>query len=101
MGQAMTWENVRELRGSLSNVEVNIFLLECPYELCVTRFAARTEHPNLKEVTVEDLDAHKYKWDYLNDNELPDAIRIDATGTSDDVLKAVLVYLKPLIVAVK
>lgn len=100
MGRAMTWENVRKLRDSLSNVAINIFVLECPYELCVTRFAARREHPNL-EVTAEDLGKHKYKWDYLNENELADAIRIDATGTPDDVLKAVLVYLKPSIVAGK
>jgi adenylate kinase family enzyme len=92
MGHAMTWEAVRKLRDSLSNIEVKIFVLECPYELCVTRFALRTEHPNLKEVTVEDLADHKYKWDYLNENELPDAIRIDATREPDDVLKEVLIY---------
>lgn len=93
MGHAMTWDSVRKLRDSLSNVEVKVFVLECPYELCVTRFASRTEHPNLKEVTVENLADHKYKWDYLNDNELPDAIRIDATREPGDVLNEVLAYL--------
>ena len=101
MGHAMTWENVRKFRDSLSNAEVKIFVLECPYELCVTRFASRTEHPNLKEVTIEDLDDHKYKWDYLNENELPDAIRVDATREPDDMLKEVLGYLKPQVFAVE
>jgi hypothetical protein len=52
-------------------------------------------------VTIEDLDDHKYKWDYLNENELPDAIRIDATREPDDVLKEVLGYLEPPVFAVE
>ena len=101
MGHAMTWENVRKFRDSLGNGEVMIFVLECPYELCLTRFASRVEHPNLKEVTIEDLDDHKHKWDYLNENELPDAIRIDATREPKDVFNEVLGCLAPPVFAVE
>ena len=79
MGHAQTWDNVRKLRDTLSTVAVKIFLLDCPYELCVMRFLSRTAHPNLHEVTIENLADHKYKWDYLQEHALPDAIRIDAT----------------------
>jgi hypothetical protein len=94
MGHAMTWDNLRKLRDSLRHVEFKIFLLECLYELCVTRFLSRTEHPNLHEVTIENLADHKYKWDYLRDNTLPDAIRIDATREPQVIFNEVFGYLK-------
>lgn len=93
MGHAITWANVRRLRDSLNNVEVKIFILDCPYELCVARFASRTAHPNLHEVTIANLATHKFKWDYLKEQALPDAIRIDATKEPNEVLDAVLAYL--------
>ncbi len=58
------------------------------------RFAARTEHPNIDDVTLEDLDKHKFKWDYLNENRLPQAVRIDATDSPDQVFNTVMEYLK-------
>lgn len=94
MGHAVTWDNLRKLRDPLRNVEFKIFLLECPYELCVSRFISRTEHPNLHEVTIENLANHKYKWDYLHETELPDAIRIDATREPQLVFDEVFGYLQ-------
>jgi thymidylate kinase len=88
------FDNVRQLRNSLRNVAFKIFLLECPYELCVTRFLSRTEHPNLHEVTIENLANHKYKWDYLRENELPEAIRIDATREPQVVFDEVFGYIQ-------
>jgi thymidylate kinase len=93
MGHPLTWNNVEELRISLSNIEVVIFLLDCPYELCLSRVASRSEHPNLHEVTIENLKDHKHKWDYLNENELPSALRIDATRSPDIVFNEVMSHL--------
>lgn len=36
------------------------------------------------------------KWDYLNDNEFPNAIRIDAARSRDEVFADVMVHLIPL-----
>ncbi len=95
MGHARTWENVRTLRDCIPTVSVNIFLLDCPYELCVTRVATRTEHPNLTEVTAAHLVEHKYKWDYIQEHAWPEAIRINATHDPATVFQAVLSYLQP------
>jgi len=94
MGHALTWDNVRKLRDSLRKVEFKIFLLECPYGLCVSRFISRTEHPNLHEVTIKNLANHKYKWGYLHEHALPEAIRIDATREPQIVFDEVFGYLK-------
>lgn len=94
MGHSLTWRNIHQLKSSLKQSNVLIFLLDCPYELCLSRFAARTEHPNLDDVTVDDMPDHKHKWDYLNDNELPEAIRIDATQSANAVLNDVMMYLQ-------
>ena len=47
------------------------------------------------EFAAENIHDHKYKWDYLNDNELPDAIRIDATRTQEEVFADVMSHLDP------
>ena len=72
MGHEMTWRNVRAFREEMSTsvgksipidqTAVKIFLLDCPYELCLARFAARTQHPNLHDVTLDNINAHKHKW---------------------------------------
>lgn len=49
--------------------------------------------PISTEVTVANLDDHKYKWEYVQQQPLPDAIRIDATCHPDTVLQAVLKHL--------
>ncbi len=95
MGHALTWENVRIVRDTVPTVAVKIFLLDCPYDLCVTRVATRTAHPNLTEVTPAHLDDHKYKWEYVRTHAWPDAIRIDATRDPETVFQAVLNNLQP------
>lgn len=42
MGHAITWANVRQLRDTLNKVDVKIFILDCPYELCLARELARS-----------------------------------------------------------
>jgi predicted kinase len=93
MGHALTWRNLEALRTDLKTVEVKIFILDCPYELCLERVAGRSDHPNQTEVTVDDLPAHKWKWDYLNENDLPQAIRLDATQTQAEIFDEVMAYL--------
>ncbi|MCA9954300.1 MAG: AAA family ATPase [Anaerolineales bacterium] len=97
MGHRQTWQNIETLKTSLPHIEVVIFLLDCPYDLCVSRVAARTKHPNLLEVTPENLHNHKYKWDFLHENELPEAIRIDATRPATAVFQEVMHFLNPKI----
>ena len=93
MGRERTWKGLEKLKSKLpAHIEIKIFILECPWELCLARFAARTEHPNLDELTLADLEDHKFKWEYLNNNELPQAIRIDGSQTSDKVLNDVMAY---------
>lgn len=93
MGHPMTWGNLNQLRTAMPDRQVIIFLLMCPYDVCCARVAARTEHPNQTEITVDDLADHKHKWDYLNDNDLPEAIRIDATQPAEAVFQDVMSYL--------
>lgn len=93
MGHEQTWKSVEKLRASVPDVEITIFLLDCPYELCLARVATRREHPNQTEVTTETLSAHKWKWDYLNDHEFPQAIRVDATQVPEVVFTQVLAHL--------
>lgn len=97
MGHRLTLENIAALKTSLPFIDVLIFLLDCPYDLCASRVASRTEHPNLFEVTRENLHDHKYKWDFLHENELPEAIRINATQPATAVFQAVLQFLNPQI----
>ena len=96
MGHPLTWRNVDKLRATLPSADVIIFLLDCPYELCVARVDARTEHPTLDKVTAANLHEHKHKWDYLNEQELREAMRIDATRPQDVVFNEVMTYLQPL-----
>ncbi|MFN8439190.1 MAG: ATP-binding protein [Caldilineaceae bacterium] len=95
MGREQTWKNVEKLRTSLPGVEITILLLDCPYELCLSRVATRTDHPNQVEVTTEVLHSHKWKWDYLNENEFPEAIRVDATQSQEAVFAEVCTHLTP------
>ncbi|MEM7113358.1 MAG: AAA family ATPase [Chloroflexota bacterium] len=99
MGHEITWRNLRAFRAeversnAIGQTAVKIFLLDCPYELCLARFATRTEHPNLHDVTFDDIDDHKHKWHFVQENDFPDAIRIDATRSQEDVFAEVLDYL--------
>ena len=94
LGHKRTWQNLENFRSQLNGVaEVKIFILDCPFEVCLERFKKRTEHPNIDDVTLDDLADHKFKWDYLRDNDLPQAIRIDATQTSQNVFKEIMEYL--------
>lgn len=90
MGQAHQWEKLREICASVAGAELIIFLLDCPYELCIERFEARTEHPELDSSAHVNIHDHKFKWDYLHDNEFPGAIRIDATRTQEEVFADVI-----------
>ena len=94
MGRAHQWNRIERLRTVVDGVEVVTFILDCPYDLCVERFNARKEHPDLGEVVLED---HKYKWDYLNDNEVPGAIRIDARRSEKEVFAEVMGHLDRLL----
>lgn len=93
MGQSRHWEKLVDICASVPDARMLTFILDCPYELCVARFEARTEHPDLGYVEIHD---HKYKWDYLDENEFPGAIRIDATRSPDEVFADVMTHLAPL-----
>ena len=92
MGRPWQWQQIEQICASIPHAQAVTFILDCPYDLCLERFNARTKHPDLGEV---DVDAHKYKWDYLNDNVFPDAIRIDATQSEDAVFAEVMAHLAP------
>lgn len=92
MGQSWQWNQIKHLCALVPNATLITFILDCPYDLCIERFEARTEHPDLGDVDIHD---HKYKWDYLNDNEFTDAIRIDATRSQDEVFAEVVTHLRP------
>lgn len=93
MGESRHWEKLKHICALVPQARMTTFILDCPYELCVERFEARTEHPDLGYVEIHD---HKYKWDYLNDNDFPDAIRIDAARSQDEVFADVMVHLSQL-----
>lgn len=95
MGQVYQWKKLREVCASVPGAELKIFLLDCPFELCIERFKARTEHPDLESTARVNIHDHKFKWDYLNDNEFPDAIRIDATRTQEEVFVDVISHFAP------
>ena len=94
MGRPFQWEKLKQICASVPGARMMTFILDCPYDLCVERFEARTEHPDLGYVEIHE---HKYKWDYLNDNDFPDAIRIDATQSENEVFADVMAYLGPLL----
>ena len=76
MGHAVIWENVERLIASIENFDLRIFILDCPFEVCLERVDQRSMHPNYKEVTAETVREHKYKWDFLEKNDFPSAARI-------------------------
>ena len=90
MGRPWQWQQLQEICDAVPHAQMVTFLLDCPYELCVDRFEARTEHPDLGQI---DIHQHKYKWDYLNDNQFSDAIRLDATRSQEKVLADTVVHL--------
>jgi predicted kinase len=90
MGRADQWSSIERVLATVPGAEGLVFILDCPYDLCVARFAGRTEHPDLDEVNIHE---HKYKWDYLNDNAFPEAIRIDATQLEEEVFEEVMSHL--------
>ena len=47
MGQVWQWTKIKEICDSIAGVEQLTFILDCPYELCVERANARTNHPGL------------------------------------------------------
>ena len=94
MGRPQQWEKLKHICASVPDARMVIIILDCSYDLCVARFKARTEHPDLGYV---DIHAHKYKWDYLNENNFPEAIRIDATRSEDEVFADVMAHLAPLL----
>lgn len=93
MGRPWQWKKLKEVCDLVPRARLVTFIFDCPYEICVERFNNRTEHPDLGDV---DIYAHKFKWNYLNDNIFPDAIRIDATQPQRKVLSDVLAHLSPL-----
>lgn len=93
MGRPWQWEQIKHIVGLVQDAQMVTIILDCPYDLCIERFNARTEHPDLGEVEIHD---HKYKWDYLSDNEFSDAIRIDATRSHDEVFADAMAHLSPL-----
>lgn len=97
MGQPWRWGKLKEICASVPGAELVTFLLDCPYDLCIERFEARTEHPDLDEFADMSIHDHKFKWDYLNDNEFPGAIRIDATRTQEEVFTDVMAHLDQLL----
>lgn len=93
MGRPEQWEKLKAVCLEVPGAKLIVFLLDCPFEQCAERFEKRLEHPDFGTAYLHD---HKYKWDYLNNNEFPNAIRIDATRSQDKVLADVLSYLRPL-----
>lgn len=95
MGREFTWRTLERLKSELpDHVTIKIFILDCSWELCLSRFAGRTEHPNVGEITLADLEDHKFKWEFLNENELPQAIRVDGSQLAEKVLQDVLTYFE-------
>ena len=90
MGSPTKWQLVTKLSEEVTNIEVKILILDCPYEVCVERFNKREVHPNLNEINIHE---HKPKWDYLNDNDFASALRLDATKSMDEVFREALSLL--------
>jgi predicted kinase len=93
MGRPYQWGKIKQLCTSIPKARLITIILDCPYELCVKRFESRANHPDLGRV---DIHRHKYKWDYLNDNDFPDVIRINASRLKDEVFTDVMFHLHPL-----
>jgi predicted kinase len=91
MGREQSWNSIEQILSDVPGSEARVFILDCPFEVCVARFNARTEHPDLDEV---DIHTHKYKWDYINDNTFPSAIRVDATRSDEEVFREVISHLE-------
>ena len=93
LGREATWNHLERVRASVG-AKLVVIILDCPYELCVERAMARTSHPDFGDINIHE---HKYKWDYLNDNEFPDAIRIDAARSEREVFDEAMSHLRPLV----
>ncbi len=96
MGQPWQWGKLREVVASVPGAELNVFLLECPYQLCVDRAMARTDHPDQEAWATLYLGDHMLKWVYLFDNEFPEAIRVDATRDAKIVHAEVAALIRRL-----
>jgi len=90
MGHSITWQNVAKLSKQVEDIEVKILILDCPYEVCVQRFYNRENHPHQGNVNIHE---HKYKWDYLNENDFAGVLRIDATKPVEEVFREALSLL--------
>jgi thymidylate kinase len=90
MGRPWQWRRIREICEKVPGATQVTFILDCPFEVCIERCETRTGHPEIGSV---DFRAHKFKWDYLRDNELPEAIRVDASRPADVVYHEVAAHL--------
>jgi predicted kinase len=87
------WNRLQQIITESGEIDVYKFILHCPYEICAERVEARRrQYPN-HVFGKHNLDEHKFKWDSLYAFNVPDAITIDATKSSVDVLHAILQHI--------
>lgn len=60
------------------------------FDVCVSRVADRVVPHDRVAVTAEELEEHRFKWEYITNAEIPDAIRIDATKSPESVFQEVV-----------
>lgn len=86
-----SWQSVDEMKSDLGNLEMTPIILECSLDVHKERIEHRgandDEHLNLGGDALEDV---MYKYDYINHFKRSDLIRVDASGSIEEVYKKVL-----------
>ncbi len=94
MCKPQSWETLDELKKELTNVDVVPIILICSLERHKERIEKRgkddKEHLNLGGDKLEDV---LYKYEFINNLDRDDVIRVDANDLIDKVYKKVLSVL--------
>jgi predicted kinase len=94
LGREQTWRRLKHISDTIGNVEFICLILDCPYDICASRVADRVVPHDRVSVTAAELEKHRFKWEYLTNAKIPDAVRLDATQHPDAIFEEVVRRLR-------
>lgn len=93
LGREQTWRRLKQICDTIEGVEFICLILDCPYEVCASRVASRMVPQHRVAVSAEELEMHKFKWEYLTNADIPGAVRIDGTKSPEAIFHEVIQLL--------
>lgn len=95
MAAAQTWENLDAIKKDMAGIRISPIILQASLDTHRSRIEERgrtnKEHLNLGGDKLEDV---LFKYEFIENLNRPDLVRVDANGTPDEVFAAVEKALK-------